>query len=67
MAESSRNTPRRHRKLTPKQRVLKKMPLAFSKWNSLYGQFFILNGTNDVMIGVGDTPQKAWADAARFR
>jgi len=53
------------RKLTPKQRVLKKYPASFSA-PILSRTFVIINGARGTDISVyKDTPREAWADAAR--
>lgn len=51
------------KKLTPKQRVLKKHPRAFANWYMDDG-CRIEDGAGN-LLGGGTAPKAAWADAAR--
>lgn len=51
------------RRLTPKRRVLRKYPAAFSyRWRECTSVLRPLSGGN-VNLGTGTTPAKAWAEA----
>ena len=67
-----RHRPRRARKLTPKQRVLKKFPTAVAY--RVYGRpfdgdmFTVYEGpirSEKLYLGMGYTWKRAWANAAR--
>ena len=55
------------KRLTPKQRVLRKWPWAYFKGNFIYrnapGPF--LDYTDYRTLGYGPSPKEAWADAAK--
>jgi hypothetical protein len=53
--------------MTPKQRVLKRHPEAWSGWSSIYGEWRIYNKVGGRMIGVSMSHRavEAWADAAK--
>lgn len=57
----AKNCPRRR---TPKMRVLKKHPLAFCWWRSLYGEWQVFERPDGRLIGIGNSPKQAWAQAA---
>lgn len=52
------------KRMTPKQRVLRRLPQAFAKKSLAYKLWFISAGGLD-RSGLTFTPEQAWNDAAR--
>ena len=54
-------------KLTPKQMVLRKSPMAYCSGSFRKGQWWIHRPTHGYTdeLGFGESPRQAWADAAR--
>lgn len=54
------------RKKTHKKRVLARYPYAFSTWRSLYGEWHVYMKPEGRLIGIGDSPIQAWANAVEW-
>lgn len=57
-------TPRQRRKLTPKQRVLRKYPNSFARYERI-SAWCVQSGSGAYLAICFGTPRAAWADAAR--
>ena len=56
----------KRKRLTPKQRVLKKCPDAYAERSAFTVDFwYVWRDVNDAVLGQGYSALEAWADAAR--